>query len=730
MFFTKSLRIKAIIAALVPTVLVLVVVGAIGFYVYERLARDIVERRDTELAVITAARLSEGLTLHRQILQNLAADNDVQSMELARLRTALEKAQLQLFVFDSVLVYDPQGVAVSSDPFAFERRKTDFPVPSEFEKVRSTLRPHFSDVFKDSHSGQDAILLAVPVVASGAEFKGVVAGISTLSSLLSDATYSAVLGITAGAEGFAYLVDGNGRVISHRDSSQLGRDLSDITPVMRLRRGEADAVITRDSAGEKVISGFAPVPGTSWGVITQEEWGNVVGPIQDYGKLLVVLLALGGVLSGSLIFFAIGRVLKPIKDLTQGAQRIAGGDFGHTIVARTGDEVQALAEQFNTMAQELKESYSGLERKVEERTEELRQSEERYRAVFEQSRDAIFIAQDGIVVDTNQTALDLFGFTQQEAIGSKVGDWYADPADRGRFREEIAKTGSIMDFEVKLLKHDGTVMDCLLTASRQDEVDGTGVRRIQGVVRDITEHKRAEEALGQYAEDLARSNSDLQQFAYVASHDLQEPLRMVSSYTQLLARRYKGRLDSDADEFIGYAVDGATRMQTLINDLLAYSRLGTPVESFEAVDCNGLLDQVMADLRPSIEESDAEISYANLPTVNADRSQLAQVFQNLIGNAIKFSGEEPPLIQVSAGRLGAEWLFSVSDNGIGIEPEYADRIFVIFQRLVTRDQYPGTGIGLAICKKIVENHGGRIWFESQPGKGTTFFFLIPVVEEV
>ena len=613
MFFTKSLRIKAIIAALVPTVLVLVVVGAIGFYVHERLARDIVEQRDTELAVITAARLSEGLTLHRQILQNLAADNDVQSMELARLRTALEKAQLQLFVFDSVLVYDAQGVAVSSDPFAFERRKTDFPVPSEFEKVRSTLRPHFSDVFKDSHSGQDAILLAVPVVASGAEFKGVVAGISTLSSLLSDATYSAVLEITAGAEGFAYLVDGNGRVISHRDSSQLGEDLSDITPVMRLRRGEADAVITKDSAGEKVISGFAPVPGTSWGVITQEEWGNVVGPIQDYGKLLVVLLALGGVLSGGLIFFAIGRVLKPIKDLTQGAQRIAGGDFGHTIVARTGDEVQALAEQFNTMAQELKESYSGLERKVEERTEELRQSEE---------------------------------------------------------------------------------------------------------------------ALGQYAEDLARSNSDLQQFAYVASHDLQEPLRMVSSYTQLLARRYKGRLDSDADEFIGYAVDGATRMQTLINDLLAYSRLGTPVKSFEAVDCNGLLDQVMADLRPSVEESDAEISYANLPTVNADRSQLAQVFQNLIGNAIKFSGEEPPLIQVSAGRLGAEWRFSVSDNGIGIEPEYADRIFVIFQRLVTRDQYPGTGIGLAICKKIVENHGGRIWFESQPGKCTTFFFLIPVVEEV
>ena len=730
MFFTKSLRAKAIIAALVPTVLVLAVVAVIGLYAHERLARGIVEQRDTELATITAARLSEGLTPHRQILQNLAADNDVQSMEPARLRTALGKAQLQLFVFDSVLVYDHQGVAVSSDLFAYERRRTGFPVPSEFEKVRSTLQPHFSDVFKDSHSGQDAILLVVPVVASGAEFKGVVAGISTLSYLFSDATYSDVLEITAGDEGFAYLVDGNGRVIYHRDSSQLGRDLSDTTPVMRVRQSEADAVITRDSAGEKVISGFAPVPGTSWGVITQEEWSNVVGPTQTYDMGLVALMALGGVLSGIFIFFAIGRVLKPIKDLTQGAQRIAGGDFGHTIVAKTGDEVQALAQQFNTMAQELKESYSGLERKVEERTEELRQSEERYRAMFEQSRDAIFIAQDGIVVDTNQAALDLFGFTRQEAFGSKVGDRYADPADRGRFGEEIARTGSIMDFEVKMLKRDGTVMDCLLTASIQPDLDGTGVRRIQGVVRDITEHKLAEDALRQYAEDLARSNSDLQQFAYVASHDLQEPLRMVSSYTQLLASRYKDRLDADADEFIGYAVDGATRMQTLINDLLAYSRLGTPEESFEAVDCNGLLDQVVADLRPNIEESGAEISYANLPTLKADRSQLAQVFQNLIGNAIKFRGEEPPRIQVYADELGAEWLLSVSDNGIGMEPEYADRIFVIFQRLVTRDQYPGTGIGLAICKKIVENHGGRIWFESQPGKGTTFFFLMPVAEDV
>ena len=508
-FFTKSLRIKAIIAALVPSVLVLVVVAVIGLYVYERLTRDIVEQRDTELAMITAARLSEGLDQHSQILQTTANDEDVQSLEPARMRQALERVQSRLFVFDAgVVIYNDEGVAVWSDPFSFERRGKGIPVPSAFDQVRRAERPHFSDVFKDSHSGQNAILLAVPVVASGGEFKGVVAGISTLSSLLSDATYSAVLQITASGEGFAYLVDGNGRAIYHRDSSQLGRDLSDTTPVIQVRLREPGAVITKDSVGEKVISGFALVPGTSWGVITQEEWSNVVGPIQDYGKLLVALLALGGVLSGGFIFLAIGRVLQPIKDLTQGAQRIAGGDFGHTIAATTGDEIQTLAQQFNTMAGALKESYAGLEQKVADRTAELRESEERYRGLFEDSRDAIFVSAQGVVVAVNQAALELFGFTWDEAIGSNVGDRYADPDDRGRFRREIERTGSVRDFEVKLLKGDGTVMDCLLTATQRLSEGGGPLGEVQGLLRDVTERKKAEQALRESEERFRRLVED------------------------------------------------------------------------------------------------------------------------------------------------------------------------------------------------------------------------------
>ncbi len=242
--------------------------------------------------------------------------------------------------------------------------------------------------------------------------------------------------------------------------------------------------------------------------------------------------------------------------------------------------------------------------------------------------------------------------------------------------------------------------------------------------QEISDRKRTEEKLKQTMADFARSNAELEQFAYVASHDLQEPLLTITSFAQLLAKHYKGKLDKDADEFIDYIVDGGTRLQSMINDLLMYSRVGTRGKPFELTDCEMIFDQAVANLKAAIEESGAVVTHDPLPTLMADSSQMVQVFQNLISNAIKFRSKETPRIHISTEQKGNDWVFSVRDNGIGIAPEFFETIFMIFQRL--HSEYPGTGMGLAICKKIVERHGGRIWVESEVGKGSTFYFTIPI----
>ena len=246
---------------------------------------------------------------------------------------------------------------------------------------------------------------------------------------------------------------------------------------------------------------------------------------------------------------------------------------------------------------------------------------------------------------------------------------------------------------------------------------------------EVGERKCAEAGLRLKTEELARSNTELEQFAYVASHDLQEPLRMVSSYLQLVEQRYAGKLDAEATEFINFAVDGAARMRTLIRDLLEFSRAGRRPQSLAALNCETVFKHVVQSLQPAITDTQAKVTAGPLPTVRADNTDVTQLFQNLIGNAIKFHGPQPPVVRIEARREDGHWRFMVQDNGIGIAPEYFAKVFVIFQRLHSRTDYPGTGLGLAICKKIVDRYGGKIWIESTAGKGTTFYFTLPVNKE-
>ncbi len=384
----------------------------------------------------------------------------------------------------------------------------------------------------------------------------------------------------------------------------------------------------------------------------------------------------------------------------------------------------------------------------------LRESEERYRSIIDNVQDAYFRADEkGIIIMTGPSAARMYRFdSPDEMIGIPALSLYKNPEDRTAMFEELKENDKVEDYEGEGLRKDGTVffgsMNAQFYYDNQGQIQGT-----ESFIRDITERKQAEkltqdvlekeqqlteelqvsneelmntqDELRETINKLETSNMELEQFAYVASHDLQEPLRMVTSFTQLLEKRYKGHIDEEADEYIGFVVDGSHRMKDLIDDLLAFSRLNTQAGEFKLVSLHLLVDDVVKNLKPSIDENNAQITYNKLPTMMVDPSQISQLFQNLISNAIKFHGEKPPKIHISSEQSDNERIFTVSDNGIGIDPEHQKQIFSIFKRLHTREEYDGTGIGLSICKKIVERHGGRIWVESELGKGSTFYFTIP-----
>jgi PAS domain S-box-containing protein len=349
-------------------------------------------------------------------------------------------------------------------------------------------------------------------------------------------------------------------------------------------------------------------------------------------------------------------------------------------------------------------------------------------AIVESSDAAIFsIDLTGSILIWNAGAQRLFGYDSSEIVGRPLQ--ILVPPDRAaaeqEFIDRLRRGQAIQQVETVHVTKDGRHLDVSVIASPL--IDDQG--RVYGaskIVRDITERKRAQEALARTSEDLARSNKDLEQFAYVASHDLQEPLRMVTGYLQLLDRRYKDKLDQDAIDFINFAVDGATRMSRLITDLLDFSRINSRGRPPEPVALDAVLRHAQENLAFAIREANAEIIADPLPVVRGDATQLVQLFQNLLGNALKFRApERPQRICIRAEKEADSWRLSVADQGIGIDPQYADKIFLIFQRLHSRAEYPGTGIGLALCKKIVERHGGRIWVEGRLGEGTTFFFTLP-----
>jgi two-component system, chemotaxis family, sensor kinase Cph1 len=383
----------------------------------------------------------------------------------------------------------------------------------------------------------------------------------------------------------------------------------------------------------------------------------------------------------------------------------------------------------------LKETLKNLADLVEERTRELLLANDYNRNLIETSLDPLVtIGKDGTITDVNISTEKVTGFLREELIGNDFADYFTNPEEAKKGYQQVFKEGKVKNYPLEIKNKDGSETPVLYNASVYKDEFGK-VIGVFAAARDITEVKKAEKELKEYwesleeqvkqrTEELAKSNADLKQFAYVASHDLREPLRMINSFLQLLERRYGNQLDDDAKEFIGFAVDGARRLDKMIMDLLEYSRIANQELILNEIYFEEIMNEVILNLNVLINENNAIITYENLPIIRADENLMILLFQNLISNAIKYRSNETPEIIVSAFKETDQHVICVKDNGIGIDPRHMERIFTIFQRLHSHQDYEGSGIGLSIVQRIVHQHGGEIWVESKPGKGSTFKFTI------
>jgi PAS domain S-box-containing protein len=723
---------------------VLVTGGLIGTFVIQNarsfLREDILGRNlgTADLAGNLAVSFVEGAEASlRQLAVRTLFVSAVLDRDLAQAERQMEQVMQIDPRFDNIAVYTADGIGWASGlKSEWQNRGGSVTDREWFQQTVTTNASYLGIPILSRGTGRPVVSYTIPIFDDKNELRALLVGGISLAAL-ADMITGALISESARA--------------SLLDSRRGGMVVADVNPdrILQLVPGQDEAASqalagkrgtleTRNSSGELDLAAFAPVPRLPWSVLILEPAQIAFAPVSALTER--ALLLIGAVLLMALIASVLlaRRITNPLRHLVEGAEEVGGGNLDYRLGTTTRDEIGTVSRAFDRMTEELKTtlvSRDELAVEVDERTkaeEKLRETNAYLDNLFNYANAPIMVWDPGFHITRFNRAFEtLTGRAAETVIGESLEILFPPPrvAESMRLIRKTLTGERWETLEMPIIHVDGSVRTILWNSATLFDTDDTTPLATIAQGQDITERKWAEEQTRRANLDLRRSNRDLEQFAYVASHDLQEPLRMVASYTQLLAQRYEGQLDDKAHTYIHYAVDGATRMQRLINDLLTYSRVSTQGRPLEPTDSHSVLGEALGNLSTAIEESGAIVTNDDLPTVRADATQLLQVFQNLIGNAIKFHGRDSPHVHVSARAQDGEWLFSIEDNGIGIDAQHADRLFVIFQRLHTRQEYPGTGIGLALCKRIVERHGGRIWFESEPGRGSTFWFTLPRREE-
>ena len=665
---------------------------------------SLVIERDRDLTQLWAGQLATNLDRFPRVLSDVSHTLGISKQSDADVQASLASASPQLRIFDGgVIVLDIFGTVTATHPLRPDIVGQDWSDRAHSLQMVRSLGPVFSDVLYDGSQEVEVIEVAVPITGDQGEFLGSMIGIFRLSATSISAFYSGIVRLRIG-NGGSYIVDGKGKVLYHDDRDQVGADFGTQEPVTRVRLGEVGAIRNRNQQGTDQVSAFAPIPGTPWGLVTEESWSSLTSGSRNTQRFLILLLALGAAVPALVVAVGLKRVMRPVEELKRAAKEVARGNFGQTISVRSGDEIEELATEFNLMAEQLKGSYEQLEQRVVERTEELGASEERYRTLFEDSSDAIFISKQGEMVAFNRAALDLFGFSLEEALGSNTADRFVGPADQNRFREEIAGLGSVRDFEVKPLKKDGTVMDCLITASRR--VAGDETSEMQGIVRDITERKQAEEAALQQTREVAV---------------LGERNRMAREIHDTMAQGFTGivlqleaaeqAMAGSADEAVGHldrarglAREGLQEARRSVWGLLPHALEQAPLDTALQVEVQRFEAEGGGTTEFNISGKLRELP----PEV---QTVLLRICQESLTNIRRHA--EASEVSVNLKYQADEVLLSVQDNGIG------------FDLATVQHEKNAVSFGLIGMRQRAEQLEGQLVVDSTKNKGTLVQLTIP-----